>query len=173
MGPPFYRIVINSVDVMQRVLTGAGAGTSDWRDGYYTMDVPDFLHNDSKWQVGVESFSTTTPVTTGLIMHCDSFTQPNCYSTTSQTNTDVILVTNGSYKASIHFNSIGIQLSDFSWMRGKMMRFFFTTLDGQPITTAATSPPFLWSLCLLVYPLIPAAPNNLPLSAVMNPVHHV
>lgn len=158
MGPPFFRIVVNSVDVMQR---SVGGTASDWRDGYYTIDVPDFLHNDTRWQVGVESFNTSVPVTGGLIMHCDSFTQPNCYSTTSQTNTDAILISNGSYKASIHFNSIGIQLSDFSWMRGRMMRFFFTTLDGQPVAANAQASPFNWSLCLLVYPIPPSAPASL------------
>lgn len=150
MAPPFYKIIINSVDVMQR----SANVVTDWRDGYYTIDVPDFLHNDTRWQVAVDSFVTSTTVTSGLIMHCDSFTQPNCYSTTSQTNTDAILISNGSMRNSLQNNSLGIQISDFSFMRGKMMRFFFTTLDNVAIPAATTfGTNFQWSLCLMVYPI--------------------
>lgn len=156
MSPPYYRIIVNSVDAMQRTV---GSGFPEWRDGYYTIDIPDFLPNDQCWQLGVESFNMSQYVTPGLVMHCDSFTQANSYSTSSQGNSNVLFTfMGGSFKQNITTRSIGMPINDLTFMRGKIMRFFLTTLDGQPIAnigqfSSAGTTGLFWSMSLIVYPI--------------------
>ena len=149
-SPPFYRIVVNSTDVMTR--TVGGGVVTDWRDGYFTLDIPNFLHNDMRWQVAVDSFVTDVPVTTGMIMHCDSFNQPNSFTTSIQSCADVMFTSNGGFRNSVRSNTVGILISDFTFVRGKIMRFFLTTLNPGALPALSPNTMSFWSMTLIVYP---------------------
>lgn len=155
----FYRIQIYSSTIESTPPPGgflAGATAPDWRDGFYYIDVPNFL-DSTRYQFAVESFNINRSganVGNGYVVHA-SITQPNSYNTLSHTTSDAILTYNGpAFYRFIDFSSIGIPCTDLSFMRSKFLRIYLTTLDGLAITDPAYFGAGLqWAMSLMVFPI--------------------
>jgi hypothetical protein len=152
--PKFYRITIYS----SNCLPGGS-----WYDSQFLIDVPDQLDGED-YQVAVESLNINRSganMVNGFGVNTGQVVQGNSYSTLTQSLSQALLISNSnSYYRPLDLYSIGIPLRDQSFMRGQLLRLFFTTLDGVPISNmgAATALTYfgaglLWQMTLIVYPI--------------------
>ena len=148
--PAAYRLHIHSVDAK----TVMGATAAPWIDGIYKIDCPDTPAADVKWQVVVESF-TTTQATEGYIVYADSISQAASFSTSTQCATTAILMgSDPDYRRAVEWNSVGMPLNNYAFLNSTILRVRLAGLDGVSAPTALDpEDPVVWTLSLVVIPV--------------------
>ena len=121
-------------------------------DGLFTIDCPDTLAGDCKWQVVVESFTTTQVAGPGYIVYVDSISQAASFSTSTKCSTTALLMGSTSdYRRAVEWSSVGAPLNDYAFLNSKIMRIRITTLDGG--TPMTLGDPIVWALSLVIIPV--------------------
>jgi hypothetical protein len=155
-----YRITIYSKDRI----------SGDVRDGVYAIDIPEVIHDMNKYHFAVEEFLfASEPVSGGTngvnrtYIVETSLTIPNSYSTSSKTNTRVLLQTNkssssnfpGFYFKPVTSISVGIPLTDMNFMRNNQLRFTIKKCDDTPHDSTSFPDNSIWSMTMVLYAFSP------------------
>ena len=122
----FYRLALFSVNALSYGLNG--------QDCTFQVDIPESLPLDAQtaWQFAPEYFVSNSSVTpTSLIVNITNLTQPNTYSTMTQsTNFTIMAIRGTTYQRNIDFNSIGYPVANINFMRGGRLTVTFTDVTG-------------------------------------------
>lgn len=154
-----FRVTIYSKDVL-------AGGTV--RDGFYQIDLPDFIQDVNKYHIGVEecvlASEPSVPGNNGInrtYVVETSINVPDSHSTSTKTNTRVLFQmakTNptansiGHYIKPITACTYGIPVIDLNMLRNKQMRIIFKKNDDSVHDATSMPDNSTWSLTLLVYP---------------------
>ena len=147
----FYRVNIFSKDAI----------SGNWSDGIYQINL-DSIQLPNEYHLAVESWimSSANNVTkpTPFIVEMQDVSQPDSYTTSSLTNSKVVLVGQtssswGGIQNNIVSSSIGVPLNDTNILKNRQVRIVLKGIDD---TTAslytALGASSSWFLTLLVYP---------------------
>lgn len=153
-----YRVTIYSKD----------RTSGDVRDGFYQIDLPDFIQDVNKYHIGVEEcIMASEPVSAGTMgmnrtyVVETSINVPDSHSTSTKTNTRVLFqmckatsTTNsiGSYYKYFTNTTYGIPLIDLSLLRNRQMRITFKKIDDTAHDATSMPDASAWSMTLIVYP---------------------
>lgn len=147
----FYRVNIFSKDAV----------SGNWADGVYQINL-DTIEVPNEYHIAVESWimsSQNTPTKPiPFIVELQDVSQSDTYTTSTKTNTKVILVGQtsssfGGIQNSIVSSSIGIPLNDTSILKNKQVRITLKGIDDTIATLqTALGNNSSWFLTLLLYP---------------------
>jgi hypothetical protein len=137
------------------------------QNGVYVLDVPEVIQDVNKYHLAVEDFimasEPTAPGTNGInrtYIVETSITMPNTYSTSTKTNSRVLLqtakdaVANSivSYQHTINSNSVGIPLTDLTFMRQNQIRLTFKKADDTMHDATSMPDTSAFSMTFVIFP---------------------
>ena len=122
----YFRLALFSVNAIS-------IGTNNL-DCTFQVDIPESLPLDAQtaWQFAPEYFGCNSSVVpTSLLDNITNLTQPNTYSTLTQsTNFTIMALRATTYQRFIDFNSIGFPVANINFMRGGRLTITFTDVTG-------------------------------------------
>lgn len=137
------------------------------QDGVYSLDIPDIINDVNKYHLAVEDFimasEPSTAGTNGInrtYVVETSITMPNTYSTSSKTNSRVLFQTAKQptvnsivvYQHTINSNSVGVPLTDLTFMRQNQIRLTFKKTDDTMHDATSMPNDSAFSMSFVIYP---------------------